>query len=303
MIYTVTLNPALDYIVAVNDFELGKTNRTSTEMIFPGGKGINVSIVLGNLGISNKALGFVAGFVGDEIIKRLEIFGVDSDFIKLQKGNSRINVKLTSIDGTEINGQGPDIPKEEFERFLNNMDSFGEDDIVVLSGSVPSTMPVNTYQLIMERLCNKGVTTVVDATGNLLINVLQYHPFLIKPNNHELGDLFGVEIKTGDDAANYAVKLQEKGARNVFVSMGSKGGVLVTENGEVFKESSPAKNIINTVGAGDSLVAGFIAGYLKKMNYEYAFRMGIASGAASAASENLATEEEILIMFNKLMDK
>lgn len=300
MIYTVTLNPALDYIVTVKDFELGKTNRTATEMIFPGGKGINVSIVLGNLGIKNKALGFVAGFVGDEIIKRLKSYGVDSDFIKLQKGNSRINVKLTSIDGTEINGQGPDISKEEFEQFLYKMNSFYEDDIVVLSGSVPSTMPGNTYQLIMERLYNKGITTVVDAAGNLLTNVLQYHPFLIKPNNHELGELFGVEIKTWDEAAKYAAKLQEKGARNVFVSMGAKGGVLVTEKGEVFKEGSPAKNIINTVGAGDSLVAGFIAGYLNKKDYEYAFRMGMATGAASAASENLATEEDIIIMLNKM---
>lgn len=301
MIYTVTLNPALDYIVTVNDFELGKTNRTSTEKILPGGKGINVSIVLGNLGIKSKALGFVAGFVGDEIINRLDSYGIESDFVKLQNGNSRINVKLSSIDGTEINGQGPNIPEEDFNRMLNKLDMLNKDDILVLSGSIPNTMNDDSYSVIMERLRHKGVEVVVDATKNLLTNVLSLNPFLIKPNHHELGEIFDVDIKTWDSAVTYALKLQEKGARNVFVSMGEKGGVLVAENGKVFRGESPAKNILNTVGAGDSVIAGFIAGYLDKRDYEYAFKMGMASGAASAASEDLGTEEEILLMLEKMV--
>lgn len=300
MIYTVTLNPALDYIVTVNGFETGKTNRTETEMMLPGGKGINVSIVLNNLGIRNKSLGFVAGFVGDEIIRRLNTYGIDTDFVKLQEGNSRINVKLTSIDGTEINGQGPSIPGDEFERFLDKMDSFSEGDVVVLSGSVPKTMPGNTYQIIIKRLTKKDVTVIVDATGELLTNSLQFHPFLIKPNNHELGEIFNTEINTWEEAAFYATKLQDMGARNVFVSMGEKGGVLVTENGDVYKGNSPASNIINTVGAGDSLVAGFLAGYLENKDFEHAFYMGMAAGAASASSDNLATGDEVLSMYNKM---
>ena len=300
MIYTVTLNPALDYIVTVNGFETGKTNRTETEMMLPGGKGINVSIVLNNLGIRNKSLGFVAGFVGDEIIRRLNTYGIDTDFVKLQEGNSRINVKLTSIDGTEINGQGPSIPGDEFERFLSKMDSFSEGDFVILSGSIPRTMPDNTYQVIIDRITKKGVTVIVDATGELLTNSLQFHPFLIKPNNHELGEIFNTEINTWEEAALYATKLQDMGARNVFVSMGEKGGVLVTENGDVYKGNSPASNIINTVGAGDSLVAGFLAGYLENKDFEHAFYMGMAAGAASASSDNLATGDEVLSMYNKM---
>lgn len=293
MIYTVTLNPSLDYIVTVDDFKLGMTNRTASETMFPGGKGINVSIVLKNLGIDSTALGFVAGFVGDEITREMETFGIQSDFVKLSQGNSRINVKLTSIDGTEINGQGPEIPGEELEALMNKLMSLTDQDILVLAGSIPASMPEDIYQKIMERLQEQGVTVVVDATKDLLMNVLPYKPFLIKPNHHELGEIFGVELKTWEDVIPYGKKLQEKGARNVLVSMGGKGGVLIAENGEIVAAESACVKVVNTVGAGDSSVAGFIAGYLEQNNYEHAFKMSMATGAASAGSENLATKAEV----------
>lgn len=293
MIYTVTLNPSLDYIVTVDDFKLGMTNRTASETMFPGGKGINVSIVLKNLGIDSTALGFVAGFVGDEITREMETFGIQSDFVKLSQGNSRINVKLTSIDGTEINGQGPEIPGEELEALMNKLMSLTDQDILVLAGSIPASMPEDIYQNIMERLQEQGVTVVVDATKDLLMNVLPYKPFLIKPNHHELGEIFGVELETWEDVIPYGKKLQEKGARNVLVSMGGKGGVLIAENGEIVAAPSACVKVVNTVGAGDSSVAGFIAGYLEQNNYEYAFKMSMATGAASAGSENLATKAEV----------
>ena len=219
MIYTVTFNPSLDYIVSVENFRLGLTNRTSSELMLPGGKGVNVSTVLMNLGIENTALGFVAGFVGDEIIRRLEEMGVQNGFIRIEEGVSRINLKLKSIDGTEINGQGPVISPEHVEELMKQLDRLGEGDVLFLSGSIPSSMPDDAYQKIMERLDGRGVQIVVDATKDLLLNVLEYHPFLIKPNNHELGEIFGVELKTREEVIPYAKKLQEKGAVNVLVSM------------------------------------------------------------------------------------
>ena len=300
MICTVTFNPSLDYIVSVEDFKLGLTNRTSSELMLPGGKGINVSTVLMNLGIGNTALGFTAGFVGDEIIRRLQEMGVKSDFIQIGDGVSRINVKLKSIDGTEINGAGPVIGKEKVEQLMEKLDTLGEGDVLFLAGSIPSSMPDDMYEQIMARLDGKGVMIVVDATKDLLVNVLKYHPFLVKPNNHELGEIFGVELKTREDVIPYGKKLQEKGARNVLVSMAGEGAVLIDENGREYMSEAPEGKVVNAVGAGDSMVAGFIAGYLEKKDYEYAFHKGLAAGSASAFSEQLATDEEVEALLEKL---
>lgn len=301
MIYTVTFNPSLDYIVSVEDFKLGLTNRTSSELILPGGKGINVSTVLGNLGIESTALGFVAGFTGEEICREVEASGVRSDFIQIEKGNSRINLKLKSIDGTEINGQGPDISEEKVSLLMGKLEALKEEDILVLAGSIPSTMPDDMYQRIMERLQDRGVRIVVDATRDLLLNVLDYHPFLIKPNNHELGEIFGVSLKTREEVIPYGRRLQEKGARNVLVSMAGEGAVLITEDGVVYTSPAPEGHLVNGVGAGDSMVAGFVAGWLKNRDYRHAFHMGIAAGSASAFSEYLATQSEIEAVYKTLV--
>lgn len=300
MIYTVTFNPSLDYIVSVENFQLGITNRTSSELMLPGGKGINVSTVLMNLGIENKALGFVAGFVGDEIIRRLEEMGVQNGFIRIEVGVSRINLKLKSIDGTEINGQGPVISPEHVEELMKQLDRLGEGDVLFLSGSIPSSMPDDAYQKIMERLDGRGVQIVVDATKDLLLNVLEYHPFLIKPNNHELGELFGVELKTREEVIPYAKKLQEKGAVNVLVSMAGEGAVLIDANEDVYMAPAPKGTLVNGVGAGDSMVAGFMAGWLEKQDYEHAFCMGVSAGSASAFSEHLATKAEIEAVYQQV---
>ena len=251
MIYTVTFNPSLDYIVSVENFQLGLTNRTSSELMLPGGKGVNVSTVLMNLGIENTALGFAAGFVGDEIVRQMEEMGVQNGFIRIEEGVSRINLKLKSIDGTEINGQGPVISPEHVEELMKQLDRLGEGDVLFLSGSIPSSMPDDAYQKIMERLDGRGVQIVVDATKDLLLNVLEYHPFLIKPNNHELGELFGVELKTREEVIPYAKKLQEKGAVNVLVSMAGEGAVLIDANEDVYMAPTPKGTLVNGVGAGD----------------------------------------------------
>ena len=294
MIYTVTFNPSLDYIVSVDDFKLGLTNRTSSELILPGGKGTNVSTVLKNLGLESTALGFVAGFTGNEIVKRLNDMGIKSDFISIENGISRINLKLKSIDGTEINGAGPDISEEKVNELMDKLNQLKEGDVLVLAGSIPSSMSDNIYRDIMADLKDRGVMIVVDATKDLLLNVLEYHPFLIKPNNHELGEIFDVKLTTREEVIPYGRKLQEKGARNVLVSMAGEGAVLIAEDGQVFDAPAPKGKLINGVGAGDSMVAGFVAGWIEKQDYEYAFHMGVASGSASAFSENLATKEEII---------
>ena len=296
MIYTVTFNPSLDYIVSVDDFKLGLTNRTSSELILPGGKGTNVSTVLKNLGLESTALGFVAGFTGNEIVKRLNDMGIKSDFISIENGISRINLKLKSIDGTEINGAGPDISEEKVNELRDKLNQLKEGDVLVLAGSIPSSMSDNIYRDI-------GVMIVVDATKDLLLNVLEYHPFLIKPNNHELGEIFDVKLTTREEVIPYGRKLQEKGARNVLVSMAGEGAVLIAEDGQVFDAPAPKGKLINGVGAGDSMVAGFVAGWIEKQDYEYAFHMGVASGGASAFSENLATKEEIINVYNQVMGK
>ena len=300
MIYTVTFNPSLDYIVSVENFRLGLTNRTSSELMLPGGKGVNVSTVLMNLGIENTALGFAAGFVGDEIVRQMEEMGVQNGFIRIEEGVSRINLKLKSIDGTEINGQGPVISPEHVEELMKQLDRLGEGDVLFLSGSIPSSMPDDAYQKIMERLDGRGVQIIVDATKDLLLNVLEYHPFLIKPNNHELGEIFDVELKTREDVIPYAKKLQEKGAVNVLVSMAGEGAVLIDANGDVHMAPAPKGTLVNGVGAGDSMVAGFMAGWLEKQDYEHAFCMGVSAGSASAFSEHLATKAEIEAVYQQV---
>lgn len=302
MIYTVTFNPSLDYIVSVDNFKLGLTNRTSSELMLPGGKGINVSVVLKNLGIENTALGFVAGFTGEELVRRLNEMGVKTDFIQLDEGFTRINVKLKSIDGTEINGQGPDISEQKVRILMDKINALGEGDMLFLSGSIPKTMPDDIYQKIMAMLADKKVQISVDATRDLLMNVLPYRPFLIKPNNHELGEIFGVELKTRAQVVPYGKKLQALGARNVLISMAGEGGVLVAENGQVFEAPAPKGTLVNGVGAGDSMIAGFAAGWMRKNDYEYAFHMGMAAGSASAFSENLATKEEIQKVFAQILE-
>lgn len=300
MIYTVTFNPSLDYVVSVEDFKLGLTNRTSSELMLPGGKGINVSTVLMNLGIESTALGFVAGFTGDEIVRRLKEMGVKNGFIRIPEGISRINLKLKSIDGTEINGMGPDISSENTQKLMEQLEDLSEGDVLFLSGSIPATMPDDAYQKIMKQLDGRGVQIVVDATKDLLLNVLEYHPFLIKPNNHELGEIFGVSLKTREDVVPYGRKLQEKGAVNVLVSMAGEGAVLIDAEGNVHSAPAPKGTLVNGVGAGDSMVAGFMAGWMEKQDYEYAFHMGVSAGSASAFSENLATREEIEAVYRQV---
>lgn len=301
MIYTVTFNPSLDYIVTVDNFRLGLTNRTETELILPGGKGINVSTVLGNLGIENTALGFVAGFTGEEIVREVETMGINSDFIKIGQGMSRINLKLKNIDGTEINGIGPEISPEKVQELMRKLNTLQPGDILVLAGSIPQSMPDDIYRRILERLKGKEILTVVDATKDLLRNVLEYHPFLIKPNNHELGEIFGTNLTTRQDVIPYGKKLQEMGAQNVLISMAGEGAVLIAENGQVFAAPAPEGRLVNGVGAGDSMVAGFLAGWMEKQDYAYAFRMGIAAGSASAFSERLATKAEVCEVYQRVV--
>ena len=302
MIYTVTFNPSLDYIVSVNDFQLGLTNRTDSELILPGGKGINVSTILMNLGIDSTAFGFAAGFTGEEIIREVEAMGIRSDFIKIDSGISRINLKLKNIDGTEINGSGPEISEEKIEELLRKLDILGEGDILVLAGSIPASMPADMYSTIMERLQHKNVTFIVDATKDLLINVLKYKPFLIKPNNHELGELFDVKLTTREEVIPYGKKLQKQGARNVLISMAGEGAVLVAEDGSVYEAPAPKGTLVNAVGAGDSMVAGFTAGWIEKKDYRHAFYMGVSAGSASAFSENLATQEEVNTLLKTIQE-
>lgn len=300
MIYTVTFNPSLDYIVSVDNFTLGRVNRTRKEIIYPGGKGINVSMVLQNLGYQSCALGFMAGFTGREIARLLEVNGVESDFIYVDEGLSRINVKLRSNEESEINGQGPAIKKRDIAFLYEKLDRIQDGDILVLAGSIPEVMPDDIYMDIMRYLQTKDVRIVVDATKDLLVNVLPYHPFLIKPNNHELGEIFGVELKTTEEIVTCAKKLQEKGARNVLISMAGDGAILLTEDGQIFQSLPPKGKVLNSVGAGDSMVAGFIAGYLENQDYEYAFYMGVCTGSASAFSESLATRDEVVELMKQV---
>lgn len=295
MIYTVTFNPSLDYIARTSRLEAGCINRTHDEQILAGGKGINVSIVLNNLGQSTQALGFVAGFTGQEIIRQLDNFGVSENFIRLAEGLSRINVKVKGQEEeTEINGAGPNIPPEALDQLYQQLDTLTNKDTLILAGSIPSSLPADTYQQIMARLAPKGVSIIVDATQRLLTNVLPYKPFLIKPNNHELSELFGEELSTRDQLVKAAHKLQEDGAQHILISRASQGAILVGADGAVFEAPAPKGKLINSVGAGDSMVAGFLTGLAKsKGSLEEALYWGIAAGSASAFSYNLATAKEV----------
>lgn len=305
MIYTVTFNPSLDYIVTVKDLKLGQVNRTWSEAIFPGGKGINVSIVLNNLGVRNIALGFTAGFTGEALEQLLKNKGVNFDFIRVRDGMSRINVKIRAGEESEINGRGPAIMSEDIDALYKKLDVLTKDDILVLAGSIPEVMPKSMYMDIMKYLEKKNIKIVVDATKDLLTNVLSYRPFLIKPNNHELGEIFGTDIRNKEDVIRYAGELKKMGARNVLVSMAGEGAVLVAEDGSVLKAKAPKGKVLNSVGAGDSMVAGFIAGYLLNEDFSEAFKMGVCTGSASAFSEELATRDEVekLLRDNKKMFK
>jgi len=300
MIYTVTFNPALDYVVNVEDFTLGAVNRTVKENIFYGGKGLNVSRILKSLGHDNVALGFAAGFTGAEIERGAKALGITPEFIHVKKGMSRINVKLKSREESEINGMGPEITREDVESLFGKLDQLKKGDVLVLSGSIPRTIEEDIYERIMEHLDGKGILTAVDAEKKLLMNVLKYHPFLIKPNNHELGDMFGVTLKEDEEILFYARKLQDQGARNVLVSMAGDGSLLVDEEGKAHKMGVAKGTVKNSVGAGDSMVAGFLAGYLEKGDYGYALRLGTAAGGATAFSDDLADEAAIRQVFKEL---
>ena len=300
MIYTITFNPALDYVVWVENFTPGAINRTVKENIFYGGKGINVSAVLANLGYASTALGFVAGFTGDEIERGVKALGFSSDFIRVQKGMSRINMKLKSAGETEVNGMGPDIAKEDVEELFCKLESLKKGDVLVLSGSIPASIDSRIYESILARLDGKGVLAVVDAEKDLLLNVLKFRPFLIKPNNHELGDMFGVALKTQDDIIRYAKRLQQMGARNVLVSMAGDGALLLTESGQAHQQGVAKGTVKNSVGAGDSMVAGFLAGYLENGDYAHALRLGTAAGGATAFSDGLGEKEDIMRLYKTL---
>lgn len=300
MIYTLTVNPAIDYTVSVEKFTLGNVNRTVSEEIYIGGKGINVSLMLNNLGVKSTALGFAAGFTGDAIVNSLQKLGIKTDFVMLEKGASRINVKLKAEHETEINGQGPHITEDKLNELFSRIDTLSNGDMLVLAGSVPNTLPSDIYQQIMQRICKKDVRFVVDATGELLKNCLQYKPFLIKPNNFELSEIIGSSLTTDEQIADGARELQKMGARNVLVSMASEGSLLLTENGEVHRMGIVKGKTVNSVGAGDSMVAGFLAGYIESGDYEYALKLGTAAGGATALSPWLGKPDKIFELIKKL---
>ena len=300
MIYTVTFNPALDYVVRVQDFTPGAVNRTCSEHIFYGGKGINVSAVLATLGFESTALGFIAGFTGDEIERGVKTLGFQSDFIRVKEGMSRINVKLKSNEESEINGMGPRITAEDVKGLFDKLEQLKEGDVLVLSGSIPASMDDRIYETIMAKLSGRGIRVVVDAEKGLLLNVLKYHPFLIKPNNHELGQMFGRMMNTEEEIAEHARRLQDMGAGNVLISMAGDGALLVTETGELYRLGVARGTVKNSVGAGDSMVAGFLAGFLQNGDYEHALKLGTAAGGATAFSDGLGVKSEIMKLYETL---
>lgn len=308
MIYTVTFNPALDYVMKLGTMKKGFTNRTSEEMYLAGGKGLNVSSVLSGLGVDNVALGFTAGFTGNEIERLMTESGCRCEFIRLKEGNSRINVKLKESGGeTEINAGGPPVDEEARQKLSERLDKLQDGDILVLAGSIPKTMPADIYSSIMENLKGRGVKFVVDAEKDLLLKALAHKPFLVKPNHMELGELFGeslAEISDTDEliarVTEYAEILRGMGAENVLVSMAGDGALLLDGNGDVHIMDAPVGQVVNSVGAGDAMLAGFLAGDPEKNGYDYALKLGIASGSARAFSEFLPKSEQIMAIFNKL---
>ncbi len=298
MIYTVTLNPALDYVMKVGNIRYDDINRSESEEIYYGGKGINVSVILTRLGVENKALGFVGGFTGEKLYEMLKKDGIDCDFNILKNGYTRINVKIKAQTELDVNAQGPAIDEEDIALLLEKLDGIKQGDFLVLAGSIPNTLPDDIYERILSRLDGRGINFVVDATGDLLKNVLKYKPFLIKPNHHELGDLFGVETKTEQDIVFYAKKLQEMGARNVLVSRAKDGATLIDEQKNVTTFGNVEGELVNSVGCGDSMVGGFLAGWIEKGDYSYALKLGAACGNATAFSQELATADEIKNVFD-----
>lgn len=299
MIYTVTFNPAIDYVVKTQAIVLGSVNRADSEQIYFGGKGINVSAVLAELGVRSKALGFTAGFTGEAIEQGVEAMGIDADFVRLKSGNSRINVKIRAAEETELNGQGPDIDDKALSELFSKLDSLTDGDTLILAGSIPNSLPDDVYERILGMLSDRDIRTVVDAAGELLLRVLKYKPFLIKPNDYELGELFGVNISTYDGVVEYAVKLQSMGARNVLVSMAGSGAILLCENGRLIKCGACSGTVRNSVGAGDSMLAGFVAGSADN-DLDYALKLGTACGGATAFSDGLARKELIDELFKQL---
>ena len=302
MIFTITLNPSIDYVVRLDKLTNGITNRTTSEEYYFGGKGINVSCVLAELGLDSTAYGFVAGFTGEAIEKGIRNDRIITDFIKLKHGISRINIKIKAGEETEINCQGPHIDDSELERLLQKIDRIANGDTLVIAGSIPNTMPDDVYERMLERISRKDVKIVVDATKQLLVNSLKYKPFLIKPNRQELSEIFGTEVKTEEDIEKYAKELQKMGAKNVLISLGGEGAMLIDENGEKHKAGVLKEKVINTVGSGDSMVAGFVAGYEKEHSYPYALKLGSVCGNATAFLSGLATREkidELLVKFEK----
>lgn len=293
MIYTVTFNPALDYLMYVSELQSDDINRTEKEQLFYGGKGINVSVILTRLGVKNKALGFLAGFSGHQLEDMLNADNIENDFVYLKNGYTRINVKIKSDKEIDINACGPEISENDIKALFEKLERLEAGDYLVLAGSIPKSLPDNIYEKILDKLNGKGIDFVVDATGDLLKNVLKYKPFMIKPNHHELGEIFSTEIKTLDDIKKYGKMLQDMGARNVLVSRGKDGAALLDENGNIHTMGNVPGKIISSVGCGDSMVAGFIAGYCKTKDYAYALKLGSACGNATAFSSNLATSEEI----------
>ena len=300
MIYTVTFNPAIDYLVYVPELKVGSILRSEKESTFCGGKGINVSLILQELGIESTATGFIAGFTGSAIEQALDGGIIRTDFVRLKEGLTRINVKIRSEYETDINGQGPSVSENDIKALLVKLKGLKQDDTLVFAGSIPNTVPSDIYEKIMELLSGTGVRFVVDATKDLLLNSLKYGPFFIKPNNDELGEIFSVRIDTPEDAIRYAGKLREMGAVNVLVSMGGKGAVLVDENGKDYYMPAISGKVVNTVGAGDSMVAGFLAGYTQKADYGYALKLGTAAGGATAFCEGLATRDEIFRLMSQI---
>lgn len=299
MIYTVTFNPAIDYIVHTGTMQVGQVNRSQGEELYFGGKGINVSFVLHELGLPSKALGFVAGFTGAAIEAGIQEQGIATDFVHLDSGFSRINVKIKSGEETELNGQGPNISEAAVAELFEKLNQLQDGDVLILAGSIPNTMPADSYEKILAHLSDKKIKVVVDATKDLLLKVLPYHPFLIKPNNHELGELFGVTLHSIEEIATYAKKLQEMGAQNVLISMAGDGAILLDEHGKVYQGRPPKGEVLNSVGAGDSMVAGFVTGYLNTGDYEKAFELGIATGSASAFEYWLAEKEDVVKLLEK----
>lgn len=293
MIYTLTLNPSLDYTIVLDNFHIGKVNRTAEENLYPGGKGINVSIVLKRLGVESVALGFLAGFTGDEIERLAKGAGCSTDFIRLKDGYSRINVKIRMGKESEINARGPEITGEDMDALFGRLDGLAPEDLLVLAGSIPAGLPSDSYERILRRLKEKKVKAVVDAEKDLLVNALKYRPFLIKPNRDELGAIFGVKLKSGDEIIHYAKRLQKMGAENVLVSMAGDGAILAASDGRILRALPPSGKVVNSVGSGDSMVAGFLAGYLHTGDFENALKVGICAGSATAFSEWLAPPDRI----------